>query len=230
MNVNFIFCDPKQDLCEEWRNAIVDSFPDNEWSKFTVYNGYLSEVKTPFDCIVSPANSYARLEGSFDAVISRLFSDDVDSVISYCQKVLAKEYNGYQCPGTAMLIPMKTFEKNAFSCRYIAHCPTMRTPSNCTWNKEVVYNCMWNLLNCLHKHNEKNAYKDGIRTVFITGLGTGVGRFSVETCAKQMILAIKHYERNLKKQITDIQWEDIAKDSTEIESTYRKEIYFHSAS
>ncbi len=71
---------------------------------------------------------------------------------------------------------MTSFGEQRFQCKYIAHCPTMRVPSNCRWNKEIVYNCMWSLLNELRVHNAVRKTVP-ITRVFVTGLGTGIGGF-----------------------------------------------------
>jgi len=221
MDFRFILCDPKKDLCNEWRNALNVMLTPQERSHFCIHHGYLQDVKETFDCIVSPANSYARLDGSFDAVISKMFSpSNEEAVIDYCQDFLHAVYNGYQPPGTALLIPMQPFGDNLYECKYIAHCPTMRTPSNCRWNREVVYNCMWTLLCELRRHN---AYKKNfpIKTIFVTGLGTGIGRFPSEVCARQMILAYKHFVRNLTKPNKTTSWREANDDALDIEETNR---------
>lgn len=221
MDITFILCDPKLDLCNEWKMNIEQNFETpEERSKFCVVHGYLQNISTTFDCIVSPANSYARLDGAFDLVISMMFApDDEDAVTTHCQTYLHAIMNGYQMPGTSLLIPMHPFINNRNHCKYIAHCPTMRKPGNCRWNKEVVYNCMWNLLCELRRHN--TCTNDPIKRVFITGLGTGIGNFPSEICASQMILAYKHFVRNLTKVSPKTSWEMILDDSLYIEKTYQ---------
>lgn len=95
----------------------------------------------------------------------------------------------------------------------------MWTPSDCRWNKEVVYNAMWNLLCELRIHN-KTRKETSIKRVFVTGLGTGVGWFPIDTCAKQMVLAYRHFLRNLNKETTTT-WSEARDDGLEIEETYR---------
>src|SRR6478609_7960199 len=154
--ITFILCDPKENLCKEWTRSINEFLMPEQRGSFKVIHGILQDVKDTFDCIVSPANSYAKLDGAMDLVISKMFLHKNPGVIvEHCQEYLYTIYNGYQPTGTCLVIPMHNFP-NRHNCRYIAHCPTMRTPSNCKWNKEVVYNCMWSLLSELRIHNRTN--------------------------------------------------------------------------
>ena len=218
--VRFIFCDLNADICTEWQSAINGMLTTEQRSHFVILNGRLQDVKETFDCIVSPANSYSRLDGSFDAIISDMFCPGNGSAVTdFCQEYIYAIYNGYQVPGTALLIPMQPFADNVAKCRYILHCPTMRTPSNCRWNHEVVYNCMWNLMCELRRHNVIST--DKIVKVLVTGLGTGIGKFPSETCAKQMVLAYAHFMRNLIKPSKTTSWGEARDDGLDIEQTYR---------
>lgn len=217
-DVRFILCDLKENLCKEWQTALNTMLTAEQRSHFSIIHGHFQDVREPFDCIVSPANSYARLDGAMDAIISNMFCPGNETAVTdYCQEYVYAIHNGYQVPGTALLIPMSPFADNVYKCRYILHCPTMRTPSDCRWNKEVVYNAMWNLLCELRRHNKTR--KETIKKVFVTGLGTGVGRFPIETCAKQMVLAYRYFLRNLNKERTT--WSEARDDGLEIEETYR---------
>lgn len=203
-SIRFIFGDLNEKLCTYWEECIA-TIRDDDQKLFTVHHGPLDSLQDEFDCIVSPANSYARLDGSFDHVISKMFSPgDLSAVTNHCQKYVYRVNNGYVSPGSALLIPMHHFNESKYGCRYIALCPTMRVPDSCTWNREVVYNCMWNLLSEIERHNTVHAKKDQetemIRSVFVTGLGTGVGGFSLQTCAQQMVLAWKHFRVNSEKR------------------------------
>ncbi len=213
-DIHFTFCDIKKPLCREWEKALDKYLLPNQQVNFTVFDDTLDAYTDTFDCIVSPANSIAQLTGSFDAVISRMFETDIAfrrlglvTVTSHCQSYLHATYNGYLSPGMSLIVPMHEFHEPKFQCRYIALCPTMRLPDDCRWNKEVVYNGMWNLLCEILRHNRTHP-DDQIKSVFMTGLGTGVGGFPVETCAAQMILAYKHFMQNLAKPRPVTTWTD----------------------
>lgn len=225
MDVRFILCDPKNDLCKKWVQSINSLLIPEQRSHFTIHNGVLSDIKESFDCIVSPANSYGKLDGAMDLVISKMFClENYDAVVNHCQEYLYSIYNGFQPTGTALLIPMHPFSGNIYKCKWIMHCPTMRTPSNCTWNKEVVYNCMWSLLCELWRQNTVKS-KNEIKTVFITGLGTGIGNFPSETCAQQMILAYKHFLSNLSKTEKCTSWQEIKNLGLDIDGTCRNRAF-----
>ncbi|KAJ3501938.1 hypothetical protein NLJ89_g9113 [Agrocybe chaxingu] len=166
----------------------------------------LPEDKKQFDCIVSPANSYGRLDGSFDWYISETLAppDDFAAVTRITQQVLYARWKGFAPPGTCTLIPLKdtTCFPNKHSCRFIALCPTMRIPESVTWDREIVYNCVWALLNEITAHNDRVSAaasgqegedSDTIQTVLMSGLATGVGNVSAEKCAKQTALAFKDF-------------------------------------
>ena len=104
--------------------------------------------------------------------------------------------------------------------RYVALCPTMRTPENVRWHKEVVYNCVWSLLVAVDNHNAEvtadpeKAAREGaslIETVAMTGLATGVGAVPPEVCAKQMARAFAHYHEAKTKpeKWGALKWRDI---------------------
>lgn len=56
----------KPSLCDAWREAILEHFPDQTTSPFVVIEGKFKEidpVQLQCDCIVSPANSYGIMGG-----------------------------------------------------------------------------------------------------------------------------------------------------------------------
>ena len=104
--------------------------------------------------------------------------------------------------------------------RYVALCPTMRTPENVRWNKEVVYNCVWSLLVAVDNHNAEiaadpeKAAREGatsIETVAMTGLATGVAAVSPEVCARQMARAFAYYHeaKTRPDKWGALEWRDI---------------------
>ena len=56
----------KPSLCDEWREAILEHFPDPSTSPFVVIEGRFQDIdpiQLQCDCIVSPANSYGIMGG-----------------------------------------------------------------------------------------------------------------------------------------------------------------------
>jgi O-acetyl-ADP-ribose deacetylase (regulator of RNase III) len=88
--------------------------------------------------------------------------------------------------------------KNVWGTKYIALCPTMRTPQDVRWDREVVYESIWSLLVAIDKHNRAVEGGEGnpsekISSILMTPLATGFGKVSPEKWAHQMLLAIKHF-------------------------------------
>ncbi|KAJ3042007.1 hypothetical protein HDV00_008298 [Rhizophlyctis rosea] len=221
-SIHFTFIDPKDALAIAWRQHIESKLSPEDRTKFSVIHGRIDDAEGPFDCIVSPANSYGIMDGAADLVISRLFANDgdINEVIQHVQKKLYEVLNGYQPPGTAHLIPMHPpFTDTTYNLKFIAHCPTMRVPDTVTWDKEVVYKCFWSLLNVLHRHNTANP-TDPIRSVVCFGLGTGVGRIPADVCAAQMVLAYKHFVEGLRRGFgKGVDWREAYRLDDEIAET-----------
>jgi O-acetyl-ADP-ribose deacetylase (regulator of RNase III) len=151
--------------------------------------------------VVSPANSYARLDGGFDDAISRAWSPS-DDYLALTRAVQAQLYDfsyGYLPPGQCYIATIPTSFKGKgryngidWGCKYIALCPTMHTPQDVNWDREVIYNCIWSLLVAIKRHN-RSAVEDGkINSILMTPLATGVGGVSLERWARQTALALKH--------------------------------------
>lgn len=204
-------------------NAFVKALEEHNLTttiSYKIHEASLSALDPAlkFDLVVSPANSFGLLDGSFDDAISRAWSpkDDYSALLRALQRDLYEKYRGFQTPGTCHLFKMPEEFKGklryndgkGWGCRFIAHCPTMRSPSSCDWDREVVYECIWNLLCTIDNHNRavarainqasdartKNEIAgDTIRSILMTPLGTGVGGISLDKWANQTALAIRHY-------------------------------------
>ncbi|KAG6009354.1 hypothetical protein E4U21_002662 [Claviceps maximensis] len=162
---------------------------------------------TKFDLVVSPANSYGRLDGGFDDAISRAFSpqDDYLALTHAAQAKLYHEWCGFAPPGTCTLVRIPdafaVTSKNVWGTKYLALCPTMRTPQPVEWDREIVYESIWSLLVSIDKHNRQVLHtghagdeeSNTIRSILVTPLATGVGKVSAERWAAQMVLALKHF-------------------------------------
>lgn len=75
----------------------------------------------------------------------------------------------------------------------------MRTPQDVSWDREIVYECIWSLLCAVDKHNR--AVRHGhagkgdteIRSLLMTPLATGAGNVPEKRWAEQCVLAMKHW-------------------------------------
>ncbi|KAF8808992.1 macro domain-like protein [Phlegmacium glaucopus] len=209
---------PKPSLCKAWREAISEHFPNPSTSPFVVIEGKFQDIdpiQLQCDCIVSPANSYAIMGGGFDLELSRVFkgpsNGNIWSLTDHCQTYIHDNWHGFVPPGSCAIIPLpedvRGPNKNPWHAISLAILPTMHTPENVSWHKDLVYNAMWALLTLA---------SSTIRTVLMTGLGTGYGGISAKRCAQQMVLAVKHFQQDFP---TNIRWEDVRERNAEIERT-----------
>lgn len=192
--------------CSDAFTKIVKSYQLPDSLQFELHTAALQFVPATakFDLVVSPANSYGRLDGGFDDAISRAFSppDDYLALTKVAQKKLYDEWCGFAPPSSCTLVRIPNeFEqrsKNIWGTKFIALCPTMRVPQEVEWDREVVYESIWSLLVTLDKHNravERGEKKpeDRISSILMTPLATGFGKVSPERWAHQMLMAMKHF-------------------------------------
>ncbi|OJJ43874.1 hypothetical protein ASPZODRAFT_123046 [Penicilliopsis zonata CBS 506.65] len=224
-------------LCMD--KAFISAFNDalaTHWPRpaisITAINDRLNSLDpaTTFDLIVSPANSYGRLDGAFDHAISMAFSprEDYHALTRAVQRVLYERWRGFAPPGTCTLVPfpaeltVQNNVKNTRACNWVAICPTMREPHSVVWDREVVYECVWSLLCEVEGWNRRNESTKKIRRILMTPLATGIGKVSKERWAAQVVLAMKHFVDALEKpeRWGNLQWDDIESDAKEVESTW----------
>lgn len=217
-------------LSKQWPSfAQKDAKP-----QITVLNSTLEDVSPSqkFQLVVSPANSYGRLDGAFDDAISRAFClphNEYGTLTRAAQKVLYERWRGFAPPGSCTLVPFPEQlcegpGANVWGCKWVAICPTMRRPQAVSWDREVVYECVWSLLCQVEGWNRQHDSEDDrIKTMLITPLATGVGLVSKERWAEQFVLALKHFVDALERpeRWTQLGWRDITDDAREVEKTWK---------
>lgn len=187
-------------------------------------NGGLVEViwedfqflKEPYDCIVSPANSFGLMDGGVDWHISYHLSGGPSGLVPHVQTELLKKYAGQQPVASTVVIDIgpivQTYAKNAENHhlrvhsdepalpKYLAHTPTMRAPRTLGKVTEIPYDAMWSTLTALREHNKaaekSNEPEKRIRRVVFPGFGTSYGRVPPKVGARQLALAYKHFLEN----------------------------------
>jgi len=131
------------------------------------------------DCIVSPANSFGFMDGGLDGVITKHLGPNIQfNVQSRIAKTTMKEL----LVGEAMLV-----ETGNDEIPWCISAPTMRLPATKLTNTPNVYLAAKAIFGVLK--NLENTFQTMIKTVTISGLGTGVGQVPFEICAQQMKLA-----------------------------------------
>ncbi|KAJ5697504.1 hypothetical protein N7488_011188 [Penicillium malachiteum] len=232
----------EEDFMTAFNKALRTQWPDHtaEKIKITTINERLNSIPptATFDLIVSPANSYGRLDGAFDDAISRNFSprEDYHALTRATQLVLYEKWRGFAPPGSCTLVEFPApLKENPRGCEWIAICPTMREPDDVTWDREIVYECVWSLLNQVEGYNrdlwkESTSWKSGSETrkkridsMLLTPLAVGVGKVSKERWAAQMILALKHFVDAVENASvwSALEWDRIGKVGDEITKTWR---------
>lgn len=220
-------------------NAAVEKHKLPDSVNVTIHHDSLEDLEASvhFDAIVSPANSYGRMDGGFDDALSRAFTpdDNYHGLTRVAQAALYKEYRGFLPPGSCLLVGLQGengLKPNDWGCKYLALCPTMKVPQDVQWDREVVYECMWTLLAAVDRHNrrvlehalegEQKAGDEEIRRFLMTPLATGCGFWSDERWAEQTVLAIKHFVDAVEKEETwrTMQWGEIREYSRKLQKTY----------
>ncbi|PGH28005.1 hypothetical protein AJ80_00260 [Polytolypa hystricis UAMH7299] len=186
---------------------------------------------TSFQLVVSPANSYARLDGAFDDAISRQFclpNHDYDTLTYAAQEVLYERWKGFAPPGTCTLVPFPAELEggNPWGCKWVAICPTMRSPDDVTWDREVVYECVWSLFCELERWNRQvreNKTGERIDRILMTPMATGTGNVSKERWASQLVLAMKHFVGALEnpERWSNLGWRDVDDELLDVEKTWK---------
>ncbi|KAF2661031.1 macro domain-like protein [Lophiostoma macrostomum CBS 122681] len=235
-----------------------------------------------FTAIVSPANSFARLDGAFDDALSRAFAPKTDyhALTRVAQRKVYEVWRGFAPPGSCTVVDLgvdgdeedhggkgeeegkeeeegsKEYGKarevlrkdtglrpssEVWGVRYLLLCPTMRVPMDVRWDREVVYECVWSLLNAIQNHNdsitqnaeagiEGDAGEESgkkIESFLMTPLATGCGLVSPQRWAEQTVLAIKHFadavaggQQGDGGPWRSMGWKDALKVTREIGGTY----------
>ncbi|OOQ89483.1 hypothetical protein PEBR_28099 [Penicillium brasilianum] len=194
--------------------------------KITKFNERLNSLPpaVKFDLVVSPANSYGRLDGAFDHAISMTFSprDDYHALTRAAQSVLYQKWRGFAPPGSCSLVEFpENLKRNDRNCSWVAICPTMREPEDVTWDREVVYECVWSLLCQVEGHNRGSVH-NRIESLLMTPLATGVGKVSKERWAAQTVLALAHYVDAVERpeKWSQLQWDTIEIIDDEVRETW----------
>lgn len=155
--------DRNKEMCDEWMKLFKND-PD-----VIVLNDDFFSKKV--DCVVSPANSFGFMDGGLDGVISQKLGWIVQTRV---QKSIKENFGGELLVGQALLV-----ETGDIDTPYCMSAPTMRVPMilDKTPNVYLAAKAIFTLFK-----SEQNI----IRTITISGLGTGVGRVPFNICARQM--------------------------------------------
>jgi O-acetyl-ADP-ribose deacetylase (regulator of RNase III) len=167
------------ELADAWQQYCAD-LPD-----VSVFRGSILDV--PCDAVVSPANSFGFMDGGIDAVYLDHFGADIQMRL---RRLIFERHHGELVVGTAEIV-----ETDDLRIPYLIAAPTMRVPMVLRESVHAYLAARAALLLVLHGtfptgENAGSPISDRVRTVAFPGLGTGVGRIRVKTCAQQVREAI----------------------------------------
>ena len=140
--------------------------------RFMCTTGPFESMLGAFDCLVSPANSFALMDGGIDTAIIHHFGVPLEERV---QREIWRVYRGEQPVGTCLMVPTGTPQ-----CPWLAHCPTMRVPKDVAWTNNA-YQAFLAALTI--------AEATGVQRLACPGLATGAGHMPVDVCARQMRFA-----------------------------------------
>lgn len=135
------------------------------------------------DCIVSPANSYGLMDGSYDYAITKYFDKELMRAV---QSRILDVWFGEQPVGTSISVKHKGIT--------LIHTPTMRIPSTIV-DPMVVYHSMRSTL--------VEALRDDVRAMVVPAFGAGCGMLPFDVVATLMAAAY----RQVANPPTSINWE-----------------------
>ncbi|MCP5097927.1 MAG: Appr-1-p processing protein [Chloroflexi bacterium] len=174
--MKIILSDIQSQVIEAWRHAF------QEYSDVEIYHGSIFDVQC--DAIVSPANSFGFMDGGIDMAISRHFGWHVQERV---QATIKTKHHGELLVGTADIVATDDSQ-----IPYVIAAPTMRVPMKLQKNSVAIFLATRAVLLLIKygSFSEDKLISEKVNRVAIPGMGTGVGKFSPETCAKQMKQAV----------------------------------------
>lgn len=157
------------ELVVEWRKAFEDC-PSVHASQGTI-------LEESADAIVSPANSFAYMDGGLDLIYSQHFGWHVEGQL---REIILADYDGELPVGQAVICEMGRDDPPLF----MVSAPTMRVPMRVDQTVNA-YLAFRGILRAVKQHNEISPAIP-ITSVLCPGLGTGEGRMPFDRCARQM--------------------------------------------
>ncbi len=131
-----------------------------------------------FDCFVSPANSFGMMDGGIDAAIVNAFGVALEDRV---QREIWRHFRGEQPLDTCLMVPTHNPR-----CPWLAHCPTMRVPTDVSWTNNAYAAFLAALT---------SAETAGVTTLGCPGLGTLSGHMPADVAARQMRFALDMWRK-----------------------------------
>lgn len=132
------------------------------------FKDYLDLNIEKLQALVSPGNSYGKMYGGYDLLITEYFGEQLSLNV---QNYIKQNFVPYQEVGTSFIIDIPNTNLK------LIHTPTMIYPSKILDSK-VIYKCMLNSLRC--------AYLNNITSILIPAFGGATGGVKPIIIAKEM--------------------------------------------
>ena len=181
-DLRVILCDNHLPVVEAWQAYFAD---------ISLVDITCDEIFTvEADGLVSPANSFGRMDGGLDAQIIEFLGEDVEAEV---QRVIRERYDGELIVGLAEVVLTL-----APQFPYLVVAPTMRVPQNVsrTVNAYLAFRAALRSVlafNALHG--------DPIQTLLVPGLATSNGFMPPLRAARQMRAAYDTVMRGIPPNI-----------------------------
>lgn len=179
MELEIVLVEVNRQVVRAWREALAGE-PSVE-----IVQGSLFDQRV--DAWVSPTNARAQMNGGLDGLLARTFGPTLEARV---QREVERLFDGVMPVGAATCV-----ETGLSLPRYLVSAPTMYDAAeNVSLTDNVALAC-GAALQAIAQHNRAGG--EPIRSVALTGMGTGTGGVSPERCAALMACAIRlHQERD----------------------------------
>ena len=166
-DLRVILCDNHLPVVEAWR-AYFGGLPDVDITCDEIF-------AVEADALVSPANSFGRMDGGLDAQIVEFFGEDLEMEV---QRMIRERHDGELIVGQAEVIITQ-----ATQFPFLIVAPTMRVPQNIarTVNAYLAFRAV---LRSVLSFNDLHGQP--IHTLLVPGLGTTNGFMPPLRAARQM--------------------------------------------
>lgn len=171
INFEIILADTNAEVCIAFRHLF-------RHRQVSVEAGDLFDISA--DAYAAPGNSHGIMDGGLDRLLRARFP----GVEARVQRAIDR-MGGLLPVGQAI-----TVETDDAEIPFLVYAPTMPVPGSLSSTRNV-HAAMLAILNAVADHNASN--DEEIRSIVITGLGTGVGRLAPDAATSQMRAAFEEF-------------------------------------
>lgn len=172
--MNIVLADTNPAICQAWEERLKDMETYELGLPITILNDSFEKAKT--DCIVSPANSYAIMDGGIDLAMRNLFGESIEQQIRV--ETQLKGFAGILPVGAAVAIDL---EPNPAGFKHLISAPTMMIPQSIAYTENAYFATLAAIT---------LAMQEDYPSITFVGMGGLTGQLTADVCAKQMFLGL----------------------------------------